>query len=220
MTLLQPEAYVVDAYEWRLDEDGILRAGDASCLVMVPESQVPCGSEVDEGFVRYLDSVATGAFGIGEGADFREGYRFSARLVADATLVVEGEDGRTLRYDGLPVPDPQVSAVQPMSVLSDGASLVVTSASDPSYIEVLVQDVEQPDRLRPLEAVGEVDLANEGEVRTWQTADGGVVTVTAREDGSWTAWSWMMVSRTEMAALPWGTVCFDDVDDPSTARPC
>jgi hypothetical protein len=29
-----------------------------------------------------------------------------------------------------------------------------------------------------------------------------------------------MVSRTEMAALPSGTVCFDDVDDPSTVRPC
>ena len=38
MTLLRPEAYVVDAYEWRLDEDGILRAGDATCLMMVPES--------------------------------------------------------------------------------------------------------------------------------------------------------------------------------------
>jgi hypothetical protein len=222
MTLLRPEAYVVDAYEWRLDEDGVLRAGDASCLVMAPESQVPCGSEGEDGFVPYIDSVATGAFAIGEGADFRQGYRFSARLeaAADATLVVEGEDGRTLRYDGFPVPDPQVSPVQPMSVLSDGASLVVTSASDPSYVEVLVQDVGQPGRLRPLEAVGDVDLVNEGEVRTWQTADGGVVTVTAQEDGSWTAWSWTMVSRTEMAALPWGTVCFDDVDDPSTARQC
>jgi len=222
MTLMRPERYVVDAYEWRLDEDGILRAGDASCLVMVPEAQVPCGAAPEEGFVPYVDSVATGAFGIGEGADFREGYRFSARLeaVADPSLVVEGEDGRALRYDGFPVPDPQVSTVQPMAVLSDGASLVVTSASDPTYVEVLVQDVAQPDRLRPLEAVGEVDLLDEGGVRTWQTANGGLVTVTAQEDGSWTAWSWTMVSRTEMAALPWGTVCFDDVEDPTTARPC
>ena len=31
MTLMRPEAYVVDAYEWRLGEDGILRAGD-SCV--------------------------------------------------------------------------------------------------------------------------------------------------------------------------------------------
>ena len=30
----------------------------------------------------------------------------------------------------------------------------------------------------------------------------------------------MMVSRTEMAALPSATVCFDDVDDPSTVTAC
>jgi hypothetical protein len=217
MTLLRPEAYVVDAYEWRLDEDGVLRAGDASCLVVVPESQVPCGSEDEEGFVPYLDSVATGAFGIGEEADFREGYRFSARLeaFADPVLVVEGDDGRSLRHDDFQVADPRVATVQPMGV--DGASLFVTSATDPSYVEVLAQD---GDQLRAVEAVGEIALRNEGDLRTWLTQDGGVVTVTAQEDGSWTAWSWMMVSRTEMAALPWGTVCFDDVDDPSTARQC
>jgi hypothetical protein len=43
--------------------------------------------------------------------------------------------------------------------------------------------------------------------------------VTAQEDGSWTAWTWQVV-RSGMTALPWGTVCFDDVDDPSTARRC
>jgi hypothetical protein len=29
-----------------------------------------------------------------------------------------------------------------------------------------------------------------------------------------------MVSRTEIAALPWGTVCIDDVDDPTSITAC
>jgi hypothetical protein len=218
MTLLRGESYVVDAYEWSLDEDGVLRAGDASCLVLVAEARQPCGPGAEEGFVPYINSVATETFGVGEGADFRAGYRFTARIeaVADPSLVVEGDDGRTIDH-GLEVADPRVSTVQPLSVFSDGASFFVTSASDPTYVEVLVQG---DGELRSLRSVGEVDLANEGGTRTWLTEDGGVVTVTAQDDGAWTAWSWQMVSRTEMAALPWGTVCFDDVDDPSTARPC
>jgi hypothetical protein len=217
MTLLRPESYVVDVHEWLLDEDGVLRVGDPSCLVMAPEARVPCGAGPEEGFVPYINSVAPGSFGIGEGADFREGYRFSARLeaLADPSLVVEGDDGRTVRYDDFGIPDPRVSAVQPMGV--EGASLLVTSASDPAYVAVLAQD---GDQLRALRAAGEIDLLDEGGERTWLTQNGSVVTVTAQDDGSWTAWTWMMVSRREMAALPWGTVCFDDVDDPSTARRC
>lgn len=217
MTLVRPEFYVVDAYEWRLDEDGILQAGDASCLVMSPEARTQCGSRDEEGFVPYINSVATETFGFGEGADFREGYRFSARLEAFAapSLVVEGDDGRTVRYDDFAIPDPRVSTLQPMGV--DGASLFVTSASDSSYVRVLAQD---GDQMRALQPVGEIDLLNQSGVRTWLTLNGGVVTVTAQEDGSWMAWTWMTVSRTEMAALPWGTVCFDDIDDPTTAHPC
>jgi hypothetical protein len=216
MTLLRPERHVVDVYEWRLDDNGILHASDASCRVMLPEGQAPCGAGAEEGFLPYIDTVATETFGIGEGADFREGYRFSARLeaAADPSLVVEGDDGRTVRYDDFEVADPRVSTVQPMGV--DGASLFVTSASDPSYVAVLAQD---GDQLRELQAVGEVELLNEGDVRTWLTPNGSVVTVTAQEDGSWTAWTWQVV-RSGMTALPWGTVCFDDVDDPSTARRC
>jgi hypothetical protein len=217
MTLMRPESYVADVHEWRLDEDGVLRVGDTSCLVMAPEARVPCGTGSEEGFVPYINSVAAETFGIGEGADFREGYRFNARLeaFADPSLVVEGDDGRTVRYDDFGIPDPRVSAVQPMGV--DGASLFVTSASDPAYVAVLAQD---GDQLRALRAAGEINLLNEGGVRTWLTRNGALVTVTATEDGSWTAWTWMVVSRTEMAALPWGTVCFDDVDDPATARSC
>ena len=47
-----------------------------------------------------------------------------------------------------------------------------------------------------------------------------MVTVVEGVDGTWQAWQWMMVSRQEMAALPPRTVCFDDVDDPSTVRHC
>lgn len=216
MTLLRPERYEVDAYEWRLGDDGVLRAGDASCRMMFPEGQEPCGSEAEEGFLPYINTVATETFGIGEGADFREGYRYRARLeaFADPSLVVEGDDGRTVRYDDFAIGDPRISTVQPMGV--DGASFFVTSASDPSYVAVLAQD---GDQLRALQTVGEVDLLDEGDVRTWLTSNGGVVTVTAQEDGSWTAWTWQLV-RAGMTALPWGTVCFDDVDDPSTARRC
>ena len=46
------------------------------------------------------------------------------------------------------------------------------------------------------------------------------MTVVADDDGSWEAWQWVRVSGTEMAALPWGTVCFDDVEDPTTGRAC
>ena len=217
MTLMRPESYVVDSYEWRLDEDGILRAGDATCLVMVAEAQVPCGSGAEEGFVPYINTVAPQTFGFGEGVDFREGYRFSARLeaVADPSLVVEGDDGRTFYYSDFAIADPRISTVQPMGV--DGASLFVTSASDSSYVRVVVQD---GDQMRALQPVGEVELLNEGSVRSWLTANGAVVTATAEDDGSWTAWAWQLASRTEMTALPWGTVCFDDVADPTTAHSC
>ncbi|MEO5662310.1 MAG: hypothetical protein ABIR39_03430 [Nocardioides sp.] len=218
MTLMRPESYVVDAYEWRLGEDGILRAGEPSCLVLVPEAQAPCGSGVEEGFVPYINSVATEAIPEGEWVDFDAGYQFRAAVEPGQppTLVVDGFDGQELRFP-LEVADPVVSTLQPISVFSDGASLIVTSSSDPTFVQTLVQ---AGDSLVSLVPTGEIALANAGATRTWQTANGALVTMTGREDGSWTAWSWQMVSRTEMSALPWGTVCFDDVDDPTTAHSC
>lgn len=218
MTLMRPESYVVDAYEWRLGEDGILRAGEPSCLVMVPEAQAPCGSGAEEGFVPYINSVATEAIPEGEWVDFDAGYQFRATVEPGQppTLVVDGSDGQELRFP-LEVPDPVVSTQQPISVFADGASLIVTSSSDPTFVQTLVQ---AGDSLVSLVPTGEIALTNAGATRTWQTANGALVTMTEREDGSWTAWSWQMVSRTEMAALPWGTVCFDDVDDPTTAHSC
>jgi len=215
MSLIRTETILVDTWRWSLDEDGVLRAESLGCVRSGLEASVPCrAGEVEE--LPYLTPVATETFGTGESADFRDGYRFSARLeaFADPVLVVEGDDGRSLRHDDFQVADPRVATVQPMGV--DGASLFVTSASDPSYVEVLAQD---GDQLRALEAVGEIDLRNEGDVRTWLTQNGGVVTVTAQEDGSWTVWTWQVV-RGGMTALPWGTVCFDDVDDPTTAHSC
>ena len=218
MTLIRPETVLVDTWEWRLDDDGVLRAESAGCMRSGLEAVTPCeDGAVEE--LPYLTPVASTTFGIGEGADFEQGYRFSARLEAsaDPSLVVEGEDGRTVRYDDLGTGDPLISTVQPTSVLSDGASLFVTSASDPSYVRILVQ---QGDRLKALGAVGEIDLLNEGGVRTWLTQNGGLFTVVQGEDDTWRAWVWTMVSDTGMAARPAGTVCFDDVDDPSTLRHC
>lgn len=219
MTLLRPEFYRVDTYAWRLDEDGLLVAGDTGCRTMSPEGIQPCESELDDGIVHYVDSAATGTFGVGEGADFNVGYRFGARVEAGVppVLVVEGDDGRALTHE-LDVPDPRVSTEQPTGIFSDGASLLVTSASDPSVLQVLVQD---GDDLRPLQPVGEVASPGiGGDARSWLTRNGSLVTVLAVEGDTWQAWTWMMVSRTEMSALPWGEVCFDDVDDPSTARQC
>lgn len=217
MTLMRPESIVVDTWQWVLDEDDVLRPVEAGCRVAGPESLSDCApGQVDAPPV--VAPVATDTIGIGERVSFSTGYRFTARLeaFADPSLVVTGGDGRDVRH-GLEIADPRVSTVQPTSVFSDGASLLVTSGSDPAYLQLLVQD---GDRMRALQPVGEIPLENEGRTRTWLTRDGALVTVVAGEDGTWQAWQWATVSRTQMAALPAGTVCFADVDDPSTARAC
>jgi hypothetical protein len=216
MSLLRPETVLLDTWVWRLDPEGVLRPEPAGCMRSGLESLTPCEEGAVEDLPR-VTPVARGTFGIGERADFHTGYRFAARIeaFADPSLVVEGSDGRTINH-GLEVANPEVLTAQPTSVFSDGASLVVTSASDPSYIQVLAQ---AGDRLVPLEPVGEVPLRNEGDVRTWLTRDGALVTVVADGD-AWRAWQWALVSGTEMAPMPTGTVCFDDVDDPETVRPC
>ena len=133
-----------------------------------------------------------------------DGYRFDVSLEAGRppVLVVAGDDGRTIRHE-LAIDDPRVVTVQPTSVFADGASLLVTSASDPSYVEVLVQDGEV---MRALAPVGEIPLQNEGDVRSWLTQNGALVTVVRTGDDTWQAWQWTMVSSTEMAALPTGSV--------------
>jgi hypothetical protein len=217
MTTMRPETYLMDVWEWELGEDGVLRPVEAGCRAQGPESFVACApGQVDS--LPVVAPASTATIGVGEEAAYADGYRFTALLeaVADPSLVVEGEDGRTIAH-GLEVRDPRVNVQAPTAVFFDGASLVVTSASAPSYVEVLVQD---GDRMRALAPVGEIPLANEGETRTWLTRNGALVTVVLDEGGTWQAWQWVMVSRTEMAAFPTGTVCFDDVEDPSTARGC
>lgn len=140
------------------------------------ESVTPCAAEASDP-PPAVAPVATTTFGVGEGVDFSQGYRFSASIeaFADPSLVVEGSDGRTLNH-GLEVVAPRVSTVQPTGIFSDGASFVVTSGSDPSRLEVLVQN---GDELRALDPVGEVPLENAGAVRTWLTQNGALVSVVA-----------------------------------------
>ena len=217
MTTMRPETYVMDAWEWELGEDDVLRPVEAGCRAQGPESLVVCTpGQVDT--LPVVSPVSATTIGVGEQADYDNGgYRFTARLeaVADPSLVVEGDDGRTINH-GLEVGDPQVNVQPPTGIFFDGASLVLTSGSDPSYVEVLVQD---GDRFRILEPVGEIGLSADDGSRTWLTRNGALVTVVPGEDDSWEAWQWVMVSRTEMAAFPTGTVCFDDVDAAVT-KPC
>ncbi|RYC14764.1 hypothetical protein [Nocardioides zhouii] len=217
MTTMRPETYVMDAWEWVLGEDGVLRPVEAGCRAQGLESFVVCApGQVDD--LPVVTPVANETIGVGEQAEYADGYGFSARLeaVADPSLVVEGDDGRTVNH-GLEVGDPQVNVQAPTDLFFDGASLVLTSGSDPSYIQVLVQD---GNRMRALEPVGEITLVDEGPTRTWLTRNGALVTVVLQEDASWQAWKWVMVSRTEMAAFPTGTVCFYDVEVQSTVGSC
>lgn len=215
MTLLRPETYVADTYEWTLGEEGLLHPADAGCTAVSPEARADCEpGQVDDPPV--IAPVATDVIGVGEQTEFDEGYAFTARIeaVADPSLVVEGSDGRTLR-SGLEVADPRVSTIQP-SVFYDGASLLVTSASDPTYVQVLAQD---GDGLRAMDPVGEIPLANDGPVRTWLTQNGALVTAVQDEDGTWRTWQWVSVRPGKMAAFPSGTVCFADIDAAVTT-PC
>ena len=219
MTLLTPRSYVADAWTWTLDEDGTLRHGQPECVMQSYDSTRPCGLDPVDTLMS-LPVERADYVGIGETVDVDQdaGYGFTARLeaFADPSLVVEGSDGRTIN-ESLEVRDPLLGTVQPTSIFFDGASVVVTSASDPSVMQVLVQDA---DRMVVMDPVGEIDLTNNDDQRTWLTDNGGVLSAIAGDDGTWELWQWMMVSRTEIAALPWGTVCTDDVDAPTFVRAC
>lgn len=217
MTTIRPPTYVVDAWSWTLDDAGVLRPAESCGTVDIYGERGPCeDGEVDA--LPQVSDVATETFGAGEQADFGdETFGFTASLVGgdDPSLVIEGM-GATRSYP-LDVPDPRVSTVQPRAIFSDGAAVVVTSASDPGYVQVLTHDGE---RLRALEPVGEVEPTNDGTRHTWLTADGTLVTAVAEADGTWRVWFWLLESRSEMTALPGSVVCFDDVDDPSSLRRC
>ena len=217
MTLFAPRASVVDAWTWELGDDGVLRHGDPGCLVKSRDSTRACGPDPAD-TPTSLPVERASYVGVGEQVTFGDDRTgFSARIEpgADPSLVVDGF-GRVVEQ-ALGVPEPQVGTTQPTSVLVDGASVVVTSASDPTVIQVLTQD---DDRLVLMDPVGEIGLASSDDQRTWLTAYGAVLSAIDAGDDRWTLWQWMMVSRTEIAALPWGTVCFDDVDAPTSVRAC
>ena len=56
-----------------------------------------------------------------------------------------------------------------------------------------------------MDPVGRSTLTNDDDQRTWLTENGAVLSAVAADDGAWELWQWVMVSRTEIAALPWGT---------------
>ncbi|MBD3925447.1 hypothetical protein IEZ26_12485 [Nocardioides cavernae] len=218
MTLARPRSIVLDTWSWQLTDAGVLVAVEEGCVRDSAEGgRTPC----EEGAIDDLPTdgdVARQTFGPGEGARFEQGYRYTARIEdgAPPVLVVESDDGPAIRHE-LEVDDPRVSTVQPISVMSDGASFLVTSASDPSYVRVLAQD---GDRLQVLEPVGEVELADDDSSRTWLTSRGGLVTAVADDDGTWRTWGWQLLRGGRMTGIPTGTVCFDDPTDPSTVRRC
>ncbi|GAA1938532.1 hypothetical protein [Nocardioides hwasunensis] len=206
----------LEAWEWRLGPDGVLRREAAGCRELMFEVRACDDDSSDR--LPVVGPAATESFGMGEEFTWDDGYTLTARLEAgaDPALVVEGSDARTINHS-LEVRDPVVLTTRPTGVFGDGASFVVRSASDPGYLQVLYQ---RGDQLQALAPVGEVPLTDDETHRTWLTTDGSLVTVVAADDGSWRAWSWQMVSRSEMAAIPGGILCFDDATDPTTGRAC
>lgn len=220
MTVARPQELVLDTWRWVLGDDGVLRPEDDGCVLeLITGEWQPCAAGARDALPA-LSRRTTEAFGVGQRFRWTEGYQYVARVEAEAgagpVLVVEGADGRTIEQP-LAVPDPLVLTTQPTGIFYDGASFVVGSASDPAYLQVLRQD---GDRLRVLAPVGEVPPTNDDTHRTWLTEEGYLWTVVAGDDATWRAWSWVMVSEAEMTAIPAGTVCFDDVDDPATVRAC
>ena len=228
MTVLRPETYVMDTFEWTLDDQGVLRPGEPGCLVHVPEATTPCDADSTDD-LPYVTPESTDTIGVGEQVALDDGgLGYRARVEDDGggagTLVVEGPgaDGSVF---ALNVPDPRVHVVSPAYLVgSDAASVLVTSGSDPGAMEVVVQTADQAGlvRLRPVGeiALGSGSTADGRTYRSWLTGSGTLVTAVSSEDGSWETWQWVRVGDTEMAALPWGTVCFDDPEDPATARRC
>ena len=216
MTLVRAPAVVLETWQWRLDDDGVLRHEAAGCREQMFDLR-ECGADPRD-LVPDLGTRVDSRVGPGEGVDLTRNYPFSFRLEPGEVprVVVEGSDGRTLSLD-LDVPDPRISTVQPEGVFYDGASLYVTSASDPTLVRILVQ---RGDRLVALEPVGEVALEDTDDTRTWLTDTGSVVSVVAQPDGTWQLWVWQMTRGDRVFAMPGGTVCLDDEDAPTAVRGC
>jgi hypothetical protein len=226
MTVLRPESYVVDTYEWTLDDQGVLRPGEPGCLVHVPEATTPCDSDSADD-LPYVTTESTDTIGVGEQVALEDGglgYRARVEDQDGPALVVDGPGADGSVY-GLNVPEPRVHVVSPGYLVgNDAASVLVTSGSDPGAMEVVVQTADQAGlvRLRPVGeiALGSGSTADGRAYRSWLTGAGALVTAVAGDDGSWEAWQWVRAGDNEIAALPWGTICFDDVEDPTSGRAC
>lgn len=213
----RPLVIELETWRWRLDDDGVLRPEAAGCKELEFDVR-DCGGDLGEQLPDLGDRVET-SVGVGESAELTRSYPFSLRVEAGdpPRLVVDGYDAGTLQHD-LDVPDPRVAAVESDSgFYQGGVSFVVTSASDPTLVELLV---ERGDRIVELEPVGDVLLENTDDTRFWHTDNGSVVSAVAGDDGSWQLWFWQVTTRNRAFAIPGATVCFDDVDDPTTIRAC
>lgn len=228
MTLLQPDTFVMDTYEWTLAEDGVLRPGPQGCLVQVPESTTPCAADSRDDLPS-VTSRSTDTIGVGEEVALEDGglgYRVRVEAGEPPTVVVDGPNDDSMVF-ALDLPDPRVHVISPSYIFSGDAAVFVTSASDPAQMQLVVQTADQAGLVR-LEPVGEIAFGTgtngDGRAyRSWLTEAGVPVTVVEGGDGSWEAWRWVRVGSTEtfeMAALPWGTLCFEDVEDPTTGRAC
>ncbi|HEY0643126.1 MAG TPA: hypothetical protein VGD39_06895 [Nocardioides sp.] len=228
MTTARPSELVLDSWEWVLGDDEVLRPEPRGCFVETARGDLEqCGAGARDSLPA-IDTASGSTFGPGEEAAYVGGFpEFDASLVPGTPPVLDvrlrGQGGIELSR-ALDLPDPRVDRQQPTGVFYDGVSLLVSSASDPSQMQVLIAP---GDELFPVDVVGEVPLgagttADGRDYRSWVTGDGSgrLVTVVQGEGDTWQAWTWMMVSPRKMTALPLGEVCFDDVADPSTLRGC
>jgi hypothetical protein len=232
MTLFAPEEYTMDAWAWRLTDDGVLEPEPASttCVTHVPEGRRPC-VEGEQDVLPQLAPVADERVEVGDEFSLDTGYRFDVRVEpeegADGAVVVEGEDGRAIRTPVHLGSELRVFTTQPTGIFYDGASLLVASedGDEPSGMQVLVQD---GDALVTLEPVGGMPFGtgytdDQRAFRTWLTDNGEVFTAVADTDdesGPWQVWSWVMSGDRSMAAVPRATVCFADPSDPATGQRC
>ena len=238
MFTARPGITVQDAWTWHLDDGGVLQPREAGCVLVNPRGARRTCSEGARDSLPVVAPASTDGIEVGESAEFLDDYPLfdasvtdsqppvvDVRVRADEAVGVQG-----IRLSApLDVPDPVVDLQQPTGVFYDGVSLLVRSATT-GEMRVLRQSAE---RLAVLDPVGEVPLGSgttdDGhDYRSWVTAPGSgayaqggsLVTVVEGDDGTWRAWTWQMVSRDEMATIPIGTVCFDDVADPSTVDYC
>lgn len=228
MNLVIPEEYRVDVVEWRLADDGVLSPvpAETPCLIGVPEGAHPC-AEGEQDILPPLAPFADERIGIGEqfSSEFPFPFTVGLEAFADVSLVVEMPDGTRINH-GLELGDPRVLTLAP-NLAYDGVAVVVTSgeADQPADLQVLGQ---VRDRMVALEEIGGVTLGS-GETedgrafRSWLTANGALYTAqttTSGDDGPWQVYTWALVAKGQLGAIPVEQLCFDDIADPATARRC